>query len=245
MKQALADAREAMDRGEFTLALELNTRVAQGYPDLALSHRRACARVHPPGVSLSLLRPTRHFPRISRFLLLPEPKQPIDCCSAPQIGCRARMGRIEALFELGEREDAFLELEDELVDVGVGNAQVHAAMAAMLHTQRPQQGLRAESEWEKAVELAPKFADAVRWGLPRPAAPESQQRVSSWLNGAGCVGLLLPDGIRSSDLVRRHLRRSGCGRRTTGRRRSSRRCNPSCHSASSVLRWRTREGEGA
>lgn len=101
------------------------------------------------------------------------------------------MGRIEALYELGEREDAFLELEDELVEVGVGNAQaraplttqlscflrcrgvslsggnggvsqVHAAMAAMLHTQRPQQELRAESEWEKAVELAPRFSDPVR-----------------------------------------------------------------------------------
>lgn len=72
------------------------------------------------------------------------------------------MGRIEALYELGEREDAFLLLEDELVEVGVGNAQVHAAMAALLHSQRPLQQLRAEAEWDKAVGLAPKFSDPVR-----------------------------------------------------------------------------------
>lgn len=38
MKQSLADAREALDREEYTRALEIYTRVANSYPDLALSH---------------------------------------------------------------------------------------------------------------------------------------------------------------------------------------------------------------
>ena len=80
----------------------------------------------------------------------------------------ARLGAALMRFQVGDREQALLEVEDEQAAVGIGNARVHAALAVMLHALRPRQQLRAEGEWEAAVELAPKFEREARTReLPR------------------------------------------------------------------------------
>ena len=74
---------------------------------------------------------------------------------------RARLARALLLFQIGDREQALLELEDELVEVGAGNAPVHAALAVVLHAQRtgPLQLARAEDQWDAATRLSPRFED--------------------------------------------------------------------------------------
>ena len=72
---------------------------------------------------------------------------------------RARLARALLLFQVGEREESLLALEDEVVDVGFGNADVRAALAVALHATRPAQVGRAEEEWDTATRYAPKFAD--------------------------------------------------------------------------------------
>ena len=67
---------------------------------------------------------------------------------------RARLARALLLFQLDQREEAVLELDDEF-----GNADVRAALAVALHATRPAQIGRAEAEWELATRYAPKFAD--------------------------------------------------------------------------------------
>jgi tetratricopeptide (TPR) repeat protein len=66
------------------------------------------------------------------------------------------------LFQTGAKDSALLELESESVDVGAGNAQLHAALAVVLHAQRPAQLPRAEGEWAAATALAPRYND-VAW----------------------------------------------------------------------------------
>jgi hypothetical protein len=63
------------------------------------------------------------------------------------------------LFETGKPERALLELESEVAEVGAGNAQLHAALAVVVHATRPTQLARAESEWDIAAGLAPRFED--------------------------------------------------------------------------------------
>jgi hypothetical protein len=46
-----------------------------------------------------------------------------------------------------------------VADVGAGNAQLHAALAVVVHATRPSQLARAESDWDYAVSLAPRFED--------------------------------------------------------------------------------------
>lgn len=75
---------------------------------------------------------------------------------------RARVARALLLFQVSQRDQAFLELEDELVDIGAGNADVHAALAVVLHATRPSQVGRAEAEWDLATRFAPRYAD-VDW----------------------------------------------------------------------------------
>jgi len=73
---------------------------------------------------------------------------------------KARLQRALLLFQTSQREQALLELEDELVDVGMGNAEIHAALAVVLHATRPAQVGRAEDNWDIATRYAPRFADA-------------------------------------------------------------------------------------
>ena len=71
----------------------------------------------------------------------------------------ARLNAARLLVEAGQRERALLELESEVAEVGAGNAQLHAALAVVVHATRPAQLTRAESEWDIAVSLAPRFED--------------------------------------------------------------------------------------
>jgi hypothetical protein len=72
----------------------------------------------------------------------------------------ARLSAALLLFQTGARERALLELESESADVGLGNAQLHAALAVVLHATRPAQLARAEAEWDAALALAPRYDDA-------------------------------------------------------------------------------------
>ena len=79
-------------------------------------------------------------------------------------------------FQVGDQEQALLEVEDESVAVGLGNAPVRAALAVMLHALRPRQLLRAEAEWEAAVELAPNFENEARARQAAASAAQQQQQ---------------------------------------------------------------------
>ena len=46
-------------------------------------------------------------------------------------------------YEAGDASDAILELEDE-AGAMVGTAEIHAALAALLHAERPSLSFRAE-----------------------------------------------------------------------------------------------------
>jgi hypothetical protein len=51
----------------------------------------------------------------------------------------ARLNAALLLFETGKPERALLELESEVAEVGAGNAQLHAALAVVVHATRPAQ----------------------------------------------------------------------------------------------------------
>jgi hypothetical protein len=53
---------------------------------------------------------------------------------------------------------ALLELEDEEVAL-TGNAEVHAALAALLWVERPLQRARAETQWEIASEFDTRYGN--------------------------------------------------------------------------------------
>jgi hypothetical protein len=55
----------------------------------------------------------------------------------------ARTGRALVLYELGQPSDALLALQDQATQL-VGSAEVHAALAAVLWVERPNQAWRAE-----------------------------------------------------------------------------------------------------
>ncbi len=61
--------------------------------------------------------------------------------------------------QVGQVSNAILELEDEEVAFR-GSAEVHAALAAMLYAERPQQRLRAEQQWDVAAEFDSRYSDS-------------------------------------------------------------------------------------
>ena len=61
--------------------------------------------------------------------------------------------------QVGRVEEALLQLEDEEVSLR-GSAEVHAALAAVLHVERPTQVGRAEQQWAIATGFDKRFADA-------------------------------------------------------------------------------------
>mmetsp|Transcript_15901 Transcript_15901/g.49980 ORF Transcript_15901/g.49980 Transcript_15901/m.49980 type:complete len:144 (-) Transcript_15901:122-553(-) len=83
----------------------------------------------------------------------------------------ARLGRALLLFEVGERGEGLLELQDERV-VLQGYPEVHAALAAALYVERPDEISRAESEWETATAYDSRYAD-VAWVRANKAWPPS------------------------------------------------------------------------
>ncbi|GAB4816712.1 hypothetical protein N2152v2_003758 [Parachlorella kessleri] len=90
----------------------------------------------------------------------------------------ARIERALVLYQLGRVSEALLQLED--VEVALrGNSGVHAALAAVLYTERPAQRLLAEQQWEIAMEFDRRYAD-VGWVKAQkhwpPRALEALQR---------------------------------------------------------------------
>lgn len=72
---------------------------------------------------------------------------------------RARVRRALLLFQVGRSEDALYQLEDEEVALR-GNAEVHAALAAVLYDRGRVSA--AEQQWDIATEFDSRYAD-VRW----------------------------------------------------------------------------------
>ncbi|KAG1653121.1 hypothetical protein FOA52_009065 [Chlamydomonas sp. UWO 241] len=69
-----------------------------------------------------------------------------------------RVGRAMLLYQAGQTSDAILALEDEVFKM-VGSAELHAALAALLYTERPGLGFRAEEEWEVANNFDTRYSD--------------------------------------------------------------------------------------
>jgi hypothetical protein len=74
---------------------------------------------------------------------------------------RARIKRALLRYEAGQVQQAIAELEDEEVALR-GYAEVHAALAAILYTDRPEQRQRAEDQWELANEFDHRYGD-LQW----------------------------------------------------------------------------------
>lgn len=65
------------------------------------------------------------------------------------------------LYQTGKTVDAVLEMVGEEEELR-GNAEVHAALAAMLYSESPKQIKRAETQWEIAREFDQRYSD-VAW----------------------------------------------------------------------------------
>lgn len=63
------------------------------------------------------------------------------------------------LLQAGEVSNALLALEDQEVAMR-GYPEVHAALAAVLYAERPAQRLRAEQQFDIAVEFDSRYQDA-------------------------------------------------------------------------------------
>jgi tetratricopeptide (TPR) repeat protein len=74
---------------------------------------------------------------------------------------RARVERALMLYQVGRVEETIMQLEDEEVALR-GDAQVHAALAAVLYTERPRQVGRAEQQWSIATSFDRRYSD-VGW----------------------------------------------------------------------------------
>jgi hypothetical protein len=70
---------------------------------------------------------------------------------------RARVKRALMEYQLGKTRDSILHLEDEEVAVR-GNAEVHAALAAVLYTERPNELNIAEEQWDIATEFDTRYS---------------------------------------------------------------------------------------
>ena len=97
---------------------------------------------------------------------------------------RARIKRALLRYETGAVQQAIAELEDEEVALR-GYAEVHAALAAILYTDRPEQRQRAEGQWELANEFDHRYGDLQHCGPQFPwqermvDVPRGQQSCST------------------------------------------------------------------
>ncbi|KAG2430318.1 hypothetical protein HYH02_013795 [Chlamydomonas schloesseri] len=69
-----------------------------------------------------------------------------------------RVGRALQAYQLGAVSDSLLALEDEEAALR-GAAEVHAALAALLYTERPSLAPRAEEEWAIASSFDKRYSD--------------------------------------------------------------------------------------
>ena len=77
------------------------------------------------------------------------------------------------LYQFGKTVDAVLAMEGEEEDLR-GNAEVHAALAAMLYSESPKQIRRAETQWEIAKEFDQRYSD-VDWVKKEKHWPPAMQ----------------------------------------------------------------------
>lgn len=63
------------------------------------------------------------------------------------------------LLQLGDASKSIIALEDLEVSMR-GAPEVHAALAAVLYAERPAQRLRAEQQWDIALEFDSRYQDA-------------------------------------------------------------------------------------
>eukprot|EP00879_Flechtneria_rotunda_P009632 GHRR01010079.1.p1 GENE.GHRR01010079.1~~GHRR01010079.1.p1 ORF type:complete len:318 (+),score=120.05 GHRR01010079.1:114-1067(+) len=71
----------------------------------------------------------------------------------------ARVGRAFMLYQTGQVDEALIALEDQELSMR-GYPEVHAALAAVLYAERPPQRLRAEQQFDIAVEFDAHYQDA-------------------------------------------------------------------------------------
>lgn len=85
------------------------------------------------------------------------------------------------LYQLGKTVDAVLEMEGESSDL-LGNAEVHAALAAMLYSESPKQIRRAETQWEIAREFDQRYSDLTFVKLQKRWPPAMQLALENFLS---------------------------------------------------------------
>lgn len=93
----------------------------------------------------------------------------------------ARIKRALMLYQLGKTVDAVLEMEGESSDL-LGNAEVHAALAAMLYSESPKQIRRAETQWEIAREFDQRYSDLTFVKLQKRWPPAMQLALENFLS---------------------------------------------------------------
>jgi len=94
---------------------------------------------------------------------------------------RARISRALLMYQVGQVEDALLQLEDEEVALR-GAAEVHAALAAILYTERPAQVGRAEEQWAIATGFDRRYADEDWVRTQRRWPPRMMTALQKFLN---------------------------------------------------------------
>ena len=85
----------------------------------------------------------------------------------------ARIRHALMLYQAGRTVDAVLEMEGE-EEALRGNAEVHAALAAMLYSESPRQIGRAEMQWEIAREFDSRYAN-LDWVIHEKHWPPAMQ----------------------------------------------------------------------
>ncbi len=83
-------------------------------------------------------------------------------------------------MQVGQPSQALLELEDEEVSMK-GQAEVHAALAAVLYAERPAQRLRAEQQWDAAQAFDTRYSDTDWVRQAKHWPPRMVQALDSFL----------------------------------------------------------------
>ncbi|KAL0021402.1 hypothetical protein WJX79_000763 [Trebouxia sp. C0005] len=93
----------------------------------------------------------------------------------------ARIKHALLLYQAGKTTDAVLEMEGEEEELR-GNAEVHAALAAMLYSESPKQIDRAETQWEIAREFDQRFSNLDWVRKEKHWPPAMQTALGNFLN---------------------------------------------------------------
>ena len=93
----------------------------------------------------------------------------------------ARISHALMLYQSGRTVDAVLEMEGEEEELR-GNAEVHAALAAMLYSESPKQINRAETQWEIAREFDQRYANLDWVKQEKHWPPAMQTALGNFLN---------------------------------------------------------------